>query len=131
MDTKEKLAFFLNLFNFAVLLGLCKNMPKIFPKCEKDWVIFTSQLNIQAGIYKFTVLEIQHGILRASMSYPKVFEENSELWYPIFTFKDPKIVFKFDQCIPLINFGFYYAISTSPVHQPLFLTLRQIGRAHV
>eukprot|EP00826_Nyctotherus_ovalis_P050060 TRINITY_DN6098_c0_g1_i6.p1 TRINITY_DN6098_c0_g1~~TRINITY_DN6098_c0_g1_i6.p1 ORF type:complete len:207 (+),score=62.12 TRINITY_DN6098_c0_g1_i6:321-941(+) len=111
---EELLSFFLNLHNFIVLFGLCKTPPAKFPKSHKDWFKYLGELTMNVGGFFFSPVEIQHCLLRASLSPPKIFAASKDLAYPQFAPDDSRLQFRLSRKEPLVNFGFSYPFKSSP-----------------
>jgi len=109
--SEENTTFFLNLYNFTILFGLCKKPPKKFPKSIAEWDNYAKSLEVKVGRHIFSAFEIQHAILRACMGPPKNFDYDD---YPVYMVNDPKILLKSNRAEPLIDFGFYSPYKSSP-----------------
>ena len=114
MNNKERLAFFLNLHNFAILCGLCKIPLAQLPKNELNWKIFANKCKIKVGEFVLSALEIKNIILRAFISIPEGYIEHTRIKYPSFNLGDPRRNLMFNEYIPLVNFGLYYPYKSSP-----------------
>eukprot|EP00826_Nyctotherus_ovalis_P033158 TRINITY_DN26757_c0_g1_i1.p1 TRINITY_DN26757_c0_g1~~TRINITY_DN26757_c0_g1_i1.p1 ORF type:complete len:193 (-),score=39.70 TRINITY_DN26757_c0_g1_i1:42-620(-) len=106
------MAFLLNLHNFTILYGLCISPPHKFPQSAKDWANYSKSLRVKVADYTFTPYEIQHSLLRVSMTPPDDPEFAKE--YLKKMPQDLKARFKCAKPEALINFGFYYPYQSSP-----------------
>jgi hypothetical protein len=111
-DKKTLISFFFNLHNFTILYGLCIAPPKTYPTSAQNWVDYSKSIKIKVADYFFTPYEIQHSLLRASMTPPD--DPYFVMEYPSNMLTDPKASFKCSKAEPLINFGFYYPYKSSP-----------------
>lgn len=106
-DYSIKLSFFVNLYNFLVLFALCKSKSKTLPKTQIDWHNFLSNAAIKIDSFVISALEIEHGILRASMNIPNYvnLKNDTTLNFPKFLASDPRSKFCFTNPELLINFA--------------------------
>ena len=109
---EESITFFLNLHNFTILFGLCKQPPKKFPKSTLDWANLSKNMMIKVGCFIFSAFEIQHAILRACMGPPCNFNYDED--YPVYIVNDPKGRLKCTKAEPLIDFGLYFPYKSAP-----------------
>ena len=105
-NVDEKVAFFLNAYNFLVLFALCKLNPKEMPLSFGEWNNFLRSVKIQLNEEILTGSEIEHCILRAKMSFPKVTDINTDGFK--FAFDDPRINLVNPMKLNLLNFGLYW-----------------------
>ncbi len=117
LDVNEKVLFFVNVYNTLTVHASMRSWPgnglydrQNFMRCSK--------YNI--GGYYFSLLDIEHGILRASSSKPMVFGPFTAAMG--FKDKDPRKVFALQVAKPFVSF----ALFTISVSSPALTVLRDI-----
>jgi hypothetical protein len=93
------------LYNFLVLLALCKKDRHNVLHKQAEWLEFLRTISIKAGQWVFTAQTIEHAILRAGMAVPKL--KQPEVYCPRFGPEDPRRRFQHLHNEPLITFGLY------------------------
>eukprot|EP00826_Nyctotherus_ovalis_P063485 TRINITY_DN9311_c0_g5_i1.p1 TRINITY_DN9311_c0_g5~~TRINITY_DN9311_c0_g5_i1.p1 ORF type:complete len:276 (-),score=53.48 TRINITY_DN9311_c0_g5_i1:50-877(-) len=113
---EEKLSFFLNLYNFLILFGLCKYGGLYFPKTQLEWSSFANLVALKVGDNIYSAAEIEHGILRAVMANPNIPSASLEgaPVYPKFGELDTRRSFAYKKKEPLLCFALYRPTISSP-----------------
>ena len=109
LDVNEKILFFINVYNTLTLHASMRSWPgnglydrQAFMRCAK--------YNI--GGHYFSLLDIEHGILRASSSKPMVFGPFTAAMG--FKDKDPRKAFSLQVAKPFISFALFSISVSSP-----------------
>jgi len=109
LSEEEKIVFWCNIYNILTIHALIQ-MPIATSFFEKSSMLTTAKYNI--GGHYFSILDIEHGILRARSSKPAIFGPIVASFS--FSDKDPRKVFSLQRPCPLISFVLFTAISVSP-----------------
>ena len=109
LSEEEKVVFWCNIYNILTVHALIQ-MPIANTFFEKSNIITTAKYNI--GGHYFSIIDIEHGILRARSSKPAVFGPIVASY--AFADKDHRKIFALQRPCPLISFVLFTAISVSP-----------------
>ena len=112
-DGEESLAFFLNIYNFMVLFGLCKNEIQ-FPSNNEEWINYICSISLKVGPHIFSALEIRCIMFDNMLEIPAKSQLILDKAYPFYTKKNPKSYFKYPKQEPFIDFGFYSPYKSFP-----------------
>jgi hypothetical protein len=92
---KEKLAFWINLYNAIVIHGIVEMGIK---SSVKEISNFFSKINYRIGDFSFSPETMEHGILRANARPPYKIS-------PVLGRKDPRLVFSLKKMDPRVHFA--------------------------
>ena len=108
-NDNEKIAFFINLRNFLILFGLCKDSKKSLPKTALEWLRYKNDVAINVGDVILSALEIEDGILKAQFNSPDILSAYSgEFPFCIkFEAGDERSMFTVKTKVKEIIFGLY------------------------
>jgi len=111
---EEKLSFFMNFHNFAVLFALCK--CESIPNTQTEWNNLKASSFFKVGNHLFTISEIEHCVLRAEMLNPNIpnLYLNKKEMFSKFSIEDPRHSFRHEKKEEFISFGLYMPTKSSP-----------------
>ena len=106
---EQKICFFINLHNLLVLFALCVQPEQNFPRNKEEWFHFRAHIEISfPDDKKFTALEIEHAILRASMTIPHFdCPKEFNIFFKKLHGNDPRFKIGCSLKIPLLSFAIY------------------------
>jgi len=110
LNDKEKLVFFVNIFNTMCLHGLVEYGPQavMFEKYN-----FFKKVIYRIGIHSYSMLEIEHSILRIHATRPYFLGLKFSKYYR-FPKQDPRCNYCLSQGESLVNFVLYHGTKSSP-----------------
>jgi hypothetical protein len=103
-DRKQKLAFWINIYNAAVIHGVIELGLK---KSVKEVSLFFDRIMYKIGGYRFSLNDMEHGILRGNRRPPY------RLWRP-FGKNDPRLAFAVLPMDPRIHFALVCGARSCP-----------------
>ncbi|XP_051870440.1 uncharacterized protein LOC127569679 [Pristis pectinata] len=104
LSRKEKLAFFINLYNALVIHGNIKKRP---PKNAWQRHKFFNSISYEIGGKVFSLNDIQNGVLRGNRKGP------AQIMKP-FSNRDPRLKAALEEVEPLIHFALNYGVISCP-----------------
>jgi len=106
LEQKEKIAFFLNIYNSLTIHGLamCESgLPNSVLEIENFW----RRTSYNIGGYTFSLDDIEHGILRGNRPHPSGGK-------PLFEDADPRLRFTVTEVDPRIHFALVCGAKSCP-----------------
>lgn len=96
------------------MFALCKEKKKPLPTTEIDWQKYKWSIAIKTSKYDFTLLEIEHDILRRAMCAPRMASFTFNINFsPNSYSNESKAKFYFDKKEELLNFALYIPTKSS------------------
>ncbi|XP_073234466.1 uncharacterized protein [Porites lutea] len=106
LERKEKIAFFLNIYNSLTIHGLAAcdtGVPKSVLEINNFW----RKTSYNIGGYIFSLDDIEHGILRGNRPHPSDAK-------PLFAEDDPRLQFTVSEVDPRIHFALVCGAKSCP-----------------
>ena len=110
------MSFFVNLYNFLILYGLCKHRSVNLPKTQLEWINFEKSVPVKIENFVITPFEIKYAILRDKMPDPNIPNPylDGVTVYEKFESSDQRYYFTYRKNEPLINFALWIPTRSSP-----------------
>jgi hypothetical protein len=114
LNLAERTVFFVNVHNCLILHGAIAQVTKTGAGTNLyERTLFMRAVKYNIGGHVYSVLDIEHGILRASSANPMVFGPFSASL--TFSERDPRYPFRLTEPVPNVTFCLFSICMTSPV----------------